>query len=74
MIAKVCLPVTEPADRFSFLLPEGNEEPMKDLEVVKKSSEEAAPEQAQLPHEKKEEERQFWLDTKYPDESGDSDR
>ena len=47
---------------------------MKDSEVVKKSSEEAAPEQAQLPHEKKEEERQFWLDTKYPDESGDSNR
>ena len=28
----------------------------------------------QLPYETKEEERQFWLDTKYPDESGDSDR
>ena len=43
-------------------------------EENKKPSDEAPEEQVQLPKEKSEQERQFWLDAKYPEASGDSDR
>ena len=59
--------------RFSFL-PERNEEFMKFAEETKKSVEETKQEQVQIPEEKTEEERSFWLDAKYSDVSSDSDR
>ena len=47
---------------------------MKFAEETKKSLEETKQEQVQIPEEKTEEERNFWLDAKYSDVSSDSDR
>ena len=47
---------------------------MKKPEEIKKTNEEAAPEQLQQPEQESREERQFWLDAKYSDAPSDSDR